>query len=157
MLSKAFSFAKNRNLHCTLARYLLTAFALTLIAGTANAEVKKWVDENGQIHFGDRAPIKHEGEVEVVELKEAPKLGLSEQEIADQQRRIADYKRQLELDRSTNTGDSQNRGKTQPPAQSNTHSTRPAMSREECRNKHPSKTADRVRCFKHVDSLSNEL
>jgi hypothetical protein len=40
----------------TLAKYCAILFSLTCVASDTNAEIYKWVDDSGNIHFGDRPP-----------------------------------------------------------------------------------------------------
>lgn len=53
----------------------LIIMSLLLAAVTAEAQVYKWVDENGKVHFGDQPPRKKPDAAEKVELKVAPKTG----------------------------------------------------------------------------------
>lgn len=129
----------------------LVACAMTLLllmTTTAQAEdVVKWVDEKGHVHFGDKPPPSSTVETEVIQLKEAPKLGLTEEELAQQKRKTQAYKRGLE---SKNRAEkSQGRQEnSEPTIQKNNNYTK---TREDCRNEHPSRTADRVRCFRSID------
>jgi len=53
------------------------ALALSLLFTIVNveAQVYKWVDENGKVHFGDQPPRKKPASAEKVDLKVAPKTG----------------------------------------------------------------------------------
>ncbi|MBL1141535.1 MAG: DUF4124 domain-containing protein [Proteobacteria bacterium] len=42
---------------------------ILLISNVSYAEVYKWVDENGKIHFGDKPPAKAKDNIESVEIK----------------------------------------------------------------------------------------
>ena len=44
-----------------LFRFFLALLALVLVAGTSSAEIYKWVDENGVVHFSD-SPTQSESE-----------------------------------------------------------------------------------------------
>jgi hypothetical protein len=44
-------------------------FLLIVLACPAQAEIFKWVDENGKTHFGDRVPEKYQQKAANVELK----------------------------------------------------------------------------------------
>ncbi|KZZ45097.1 hypothetical protein A3759_10845 [Thalassolituus sp. HI0120] len=50
---------------------LLLSFWLT--AGVVEAQVYKWVDDNGKVHFGDQPPRNKPVAAEKVELKIAPR------------------------------------------------------------------------------------
>ncbi|NIM28244.1 MAG: DUF4124 domain-containing protein [Gammaproteobacteria bacterium] len=50
---------------------LLATMALTLALTTAGAEVYKWVDADGKVHYGDRKPASG-GAANVIELQPAP-------------------------------------------------------------------------------------
>lgn len=58
----------------TLARYRFLTLLVAFIAVFAGAQVYKWIDDKGQVHFGDRPP--KEQTAEEMELPEGP----SEQE-----------------------------------------------------------------------------
>ncbi len=127
---------------------LAVVIALLCSAATFGGEIVKWVDEEGKVHYGDRVPQKYKEQAEVVDA-EAPMLGLSKEEITAQQRATAEYERQVEIQRRI---DSQKK-EQQPAFQHNPASSpKNTMTREDCRNAHRSKTADRVRCFKAVEA-----
>lgn len=55
-------------------KYGLTVLiSLLMTAGAVEAQVYKWVDENGKVHFGDQPPRKKPTSAEKVELKIAPR------------------------------------------------------------------------------------
>lgn len=56
-------------------KYGLTVLiSLLMTAGVVEAQVYKWVDENGKVHFGDQPPRKKPTSAEKVELKIAPRI-----------------------------------------------------------------------------------
>lgn len=68
---------------------LIVTLALTLAAHVAVAEVYKWVDEDGKVHYGDRKPAG--GVVgEALELEPAPSRDSDHAERALKQRRLLD-------------------------------------------------------------------
>lgn len=73
---------------------LLTILSMPLIAPLATAEIYKWVDEDGNVHFGDK-PLDsgQAAAAEEVELKESYKP--AHRSAAEQ----ADYDRQQEVER----------------------------------------------------------
>ena len=48
-------------------RYLLGAGALLLAFGIGAAEIKRWVDAGGRVHFGDQAPPAVDAEVQSID------------------------------------------------------------------------------------------
>lgn len=48
---------------------------LLIMVSATEAQVYKWVDENGKVHFSDQPPRKKPASAEKVELKIAPKTG----------------------------------------------------------------------------------
>jgi len=141
-------------------KVFLLAVSLLLMPAYAE-EVVKWVDDQGRVHFGDAPPPDKSIEAEVMEVKEAPKLGLTEQELQEQRNRTRKYEAELErreaLKRDRNYLPENTRGEseqTSPSASPSEESFKP-QSREECRNMHQSNTAARVRCFKSLDNSSD--
>lgn len=59
----------------------LTALLLIVFYATAHAEIYKWVDENGKVHFSD-APHE-EANVETIEVEPAVKIGTVKPQSAD--------------------------------------------------------------------------
>ena len=125
---------------------LLCFVAAPLISRTVSAEAMKWVDEKGKVHYGDRVPEKYRKSAEPVELQEAPRQGLDEEELKALKRKTSNYEKQVAQQRKAEEREKRKRAKkaslapVTPP-----QATRPT--REQCRDMHPSKTADRVRCF----------
>jgi len=130
----------------------LALYAALLICAPLGAEVYKWVDEKGKVHFGDRVPTKYSESAETLESTEAPLQGLSEEEIAEQERKNAEYQRSVQ---SKSRASEQDRTYRQPVEDSAPKPT-PEMTREDCRNAHPSKVKARVECFQRLEeSQSN--
>lgn len=65
----------------------LVALCACLLAATAPAEVYKWTDTEGRVHFGDRPP---QGEAETLQLPEAAGSGVADTPEArlEKQRRL---------------------------------------------------------------------
>jgi hypothetical protein len=59
-------------------RYWFGAGALLLAFGVGAAEIKRWVDAEGRVHFGDQAPPSVEAEVQTIDDPKpvAPGAGL---------------------------------------------------------------------------------
>lgn len=80
------------NLHAGwLATTVLTA-VLSFSTPLANAEVYRWVDANGRVHFGDRAPADRKAEA--LDMPQADKdaaatQDVSEQELRERQERVS--------------------------------------------------------------------
>lgn len=79
-------------------RSTMLAISVLLIGSASSAQAKmyKWVDENGQVHFGDRVPVQYM-EKEHVELNEQG-VKVKFKEAAKTQEEIAEEKR-LEKER----------------------------------------------------------
>lgn len=45
---------------------------LVAVAGTANAELFKWVDENGKTHYGDSVPERYQQKQQSLKVDKAP-------------------------------------------------------------------------------------
>lgn len=59
----------------------------TLLAQPAAADIKRWVDEQGQVHYGDRPPDVPVGSsVEDVRVQVPGGVGASREELAERQR-----------------------------------------------------------------------
>jgi hypothetical protein len=70
-----------------------TFLLLILFAGVANAEIYKWTDENGQVHFGDKAPQKAKIEkIEMDPFPEAAKPLSTESKVWKQKATTSQYK-----------------------------------------------------------------
>lgn len=72
---------------------------LLILAAPAHAEIYKWVDENGKVHFGDRVPEQYKdqaGDVDV-EVRQP-----TEEEIAEAEKRSAELKASRMRMQSTN-------------------------------------------------------
>ncbi|SMF43390.1 protein of unknown function [Alteromonadaceae bacterium Bs31] len=128
-------------------RILLFAFALCSPLAVGG-EIVKWVDEHGKVHFGDRVPEKYKKQSEVVDA-EAPMLGLTEEELEAQQRLTTEYERQVERNRQREKSEAE-KISSEPPAPAPSKA-KPKMTREDCRNDHPSITANRVKCFNSLE------
>jgi len=59
----------------------LTALLLTIFCASAHAEIYKWIDENGKVHFSD-APHE-EAKTETIEVESAVKIGTVKPQSAD--------------------------------------------------------------------------
>ncbi len=68
---------------------LVVTLALTLSAGIAAAEVYRWVDEDGKVHYGDRKPATGTG-TRALALPPAPSRDADHAERALKQRRLLD-------------------------------------------------------------------
>lgn len=70
---------------------VVAIFSTLLVAGSAHAEVYKWVDENGRVHFGDKAPSQQK-QVQTLDLPEsapaAPTVDPSDEERRQRQERL---------------------------------------------------------------------
>ena len=58
---------------------------LLQIFGNAFAEIYKWEDENGKIHYGDKPPVE---DAESIELRSAPKADPNRNSRQEKQRRL---------------------------------------------------------------------
>jgi hypothetical protein len=78
---------------------LLSLSLTTLIAAQASAEIYKWVDADGNVHFGDRpkdpAQARNAEQVEVVESYQPPERSAEEQEAYDNEQRAIELRNQL--------------------------------------------------------------
>jgi len=86
----------------SLALALALAFTLTL-AGTAHAEVYKWVDANGRTQFSDKPPP---------DQKNVKQLDLKERPISPAERAAAEQRAALERNRSENQRASEAKAKS---------------------------------------------
>jgi len=66
-------------MHTSLLRYLICL--LIIFCAPCQAEIYKWVDENGKVHFSDTP--REEGTVEAVEIEPAVKIGTVTPQSAD--------------------------------------------------------------------------
>jgi hypothetical protein len=58
-----------------LNKYLFyTLMTLLFISSTSYAEIYKWVDENGKVHYSDKKPDEDKLKVEQFEIKPPPKV-----------------------------------------------------------------------------------
>ena len=71
----------------------MPALLLALTAGTASAEVYKWVDENGKTHYGDRPGGQN---AEQVAIKKAPTV---DADVLLRQRRAGQLLEEIERER----------------------------------------------------------
>lgn len=69
--------------------YCLLIVASSVLSSYASAEVYRWVDANGKVHFGDRAPAGQK--TETLDLPEA-KPGQEAPTITDDERRLRQKK-----------------------------------------------------------------
>ena len=73
-------------------RILLLSVCLLALSFQTSAEIYKWVDENGQVHFGDRVPENKAGEkMDIPETTNASKP-TSAGDRAAEQKRMSDYR-----------------------------------------------------------------
>jgi hypothetical protein len=83
---------------------LTAALAFTLpLAGTAHAEVYKWVDANGRTQFSDKPPP---------DQKNVKQLDLKERPISPAERAAAEQRAALERNRSENQRNSEAKAKS---------------------------------------------
>lgn len=132
------------------------AIAITLATLPVRAEeAVRWVDDKGRVHFSDKAPTNQKDKVETVKLPEAPKQGLSEQEVEDLKKKANSYTHQLELERTIANENQQRQASSGNPPAPTPPPTSSKMTREDCRNQYP-KIGDRVRCFRSIEGNSGE-
>lgn len=75
---------------------LLYASALLLLSHPGAAQIYKWVDENGNVHFGDKPQAEeHANDVEAIELEESYKPAPLTTEQQDAMRREREQRRQI--------------------------------------------------------------
>ncbi|WP_188150214.1 DUF4124 domain-containing protein [Teredinibacter waterburyi] len=129
---------------------LVSTMSLTVPA--TQADMVKWIDEDGKVHFSDTPPTNTKIKSELVPLKEAPKQGLTDAELAEKKKKVDAYKQSVF--RNDKAGEGVPAQIRQAPDLSNiappTPTAKPAkvMTRSECRDTYQSNTAARVNCFK---------
>ena len=127
---------------------------ISLTAVTAEADMVKWVDEDGKVHFSDTPPTNRKIKSELVPLKEAPKQGLTDAELAEKKKKVDAYKQSVLQNDKTGEGaptqihQAPDLSKITPPKP--TVKKTKTMTRSECRDTYQSNTAARVSCFKSV-------
>lgn len=67
---------------------LLAIFLALLVSTSANAEIYKWVDEHGKVHYGDKPNPKSE-QLNISE-ESSPSKSLSKQEREERRKRLID-------------------------------------------------------------------
>ena len=122
--------------------------------GLSAEEINKWVDENGTVHFSDQAPKDKNVEVEKLKNKQAPKQGLSSEELSEQKRRTHKYKNEIRAKQRQAAKQSQ-ASKASRNQQASSQSNNQNLSREDalkvCRNAYPNNTKLRSECFRKVN------
>ena len=64
---------------------------LVMVCGVANAEVYRWVDENGKVHFGDRPPANSNARaLDMPESDSSQTPSVSDQERKERQKRLVE-------------------------------------------------------------------
>lgn len=132
----------------TYTNLLIVAILITSFNVTAE-EINKWVDENGTVHFSDRAPQDKTVEVEKLENKQAPKQGLSDEELSEKKRRTHKYQNEVRAKHYKKNRKTQSSKNTQ-----TNNANAASINREQaikvCRNAYPNNTKLRTECFKQV-------
>ncbi|WP_052692217.1 DUF4124 domain-containing protein [Teredinibacter purpureus] len=126
------------------------AFSTLAFSPLLSAEMVKWTDEKGQIHYGDTVPKEYRTEAETVELKEAPTLGMSDEEIKALENKTNAYQMKIERERLLQERHEQYeayKNSQKPRTAASPPPSKTPLTREQCRDTHPTKTIDRVRCF----------
>jgi|GEM_PF-1698792 len=113
---------------------LLCFVAAPLISRTVSAEAMKWVDEKGKVHYGDRVPEKYRKSAEPVELQEAPRQGLDEEELKALKRKTSNYEKQVAQQRKAEEREKRKRAKKASLAPAHPHKPpgQPVNSAETC-------------------------
>lgn len=70
----------------TAKRMAALATALLIISAPLHAEIYKWTDENGKVHFSDRVPVKERDKAQSVNVSVK---NLSDQEVQEANQRAA--------------------------------------------------------------------
>ncbi|MFT7561741.1 MAG: hypothetical protein ACI93R_003672 [Flavobacteriales bacterium] len=120
----------------------ISTVLILLFAVPVAAQVHKWVDDEGNVHFGDRVPDQYKTEAETIK-EDTISIVTPETDISRQNR--ATFNRLAK--------EQQNENKTQNQAgnSSNSNQRRGAAKEpptvEECRNRHRTNVKKRTECF----------
>lgn len=112
----------------------LPLLVVSLFSASVCMSQVKWVDEKGRVHFGDRLPDGYEGQAEEVELKPAPSLGATEEEIKKMERERKEAERRRKREEYL---ESKRAAKAREAKKSASQSYIPPMTRKECRDSYP--------------------
>lgn len=131
---------------------LLCALMLSPLKLQAD-EVIKWVDENGKVHFSDRAPHNAKIKTEKLENTQAPTQGQSVEELAAQRMKTQIYK-----DRVRREQRNRKLAEKRKPAKAENNKEAIAAARQvskkealqHCRNTYKTNTKNRTQCFNEV-------
>lgn len=125
--------------------YLSLSFAafVSTLACSASAEILKWVDEKGKVHYGDRVPPEYQQRSEVIENPE-PVIVAPEPEIRQQNSAmVSEYKREAAIQDERRKKEAQSFA----PQKGDQ-----GLSRQDCRNRYKNKVKARTDCFRAVAS-----
>ena len=111
---------------------------------SVHAEMVKWVDDKGRVHFGDSVPSEYAEKKEVVELGETTIIA---PESAVKLQNTRHYRRLKAED-----GDAARaKQKAEEQAAQNRQYEQPKLTREMCRDRHgPNRVALRTACFRQA-------
>ncbi|VUD59743.1 hypothetical protein TDB9533_02754 [Thalassocella blandensis] len=116
----------------------LIAFTL---ASNSWSDIVKWVDENGDVHYGDRVPEEYKDKAEILEKDDVQVVG-QDDDIRLRNKQYSNSLRQQDYD-------SQKRKASQRYSSggSSSSSTSTGVSQEDCRDRFPNNVKMRTQCF----------
>lgn len=105
-------------------------------------DIIKWVDEDGDIHYGDRVPEKYKESAEVLHKDEVSVVG-QEGDIKQQNKQYSSSLKQQDYE------ERQRKIRAQREAESN-QTVSSGLTKEDCRNRFPNNVKMRTQCFLDV-------
>jgi len=125
---------------------------ILVVAQMASAQVERWVDENGQVHYGDSVPEKYRKKAEEVELKPLPVVG-QEDEVAQKNKQ---YTNKLKKEDAQKKADERRREAEA--IENSVPQTQGPMTREQCRDTYGARnTAQKTQCFQEAEKYYQDL
>lgn len=136
----------------------LYSFVFLIFMGVTQltwAEVLKWVDENGKVHYGDTIPEQYKDQAEVLE---EDKVNVVSPE-ADVKRKNTTHVNKLRAEDAQRLREQKQQAKKAQREwqyKQKQESEKSTLSREECRNKYPNKVKLRTECFLQAEGKDVE-
>lgn len=113
----------------------------------ALAQIHRWVDENGKVHFGDRIPEKYKGSAEPVETKDITIVSPE----ADIHRKNRQQFQKMENESKNKQKQKRMQEKQQKSAQKRKKNKK-KLTKKTCRDRFPNNVKFRTECFKKASA-----
>lgn len=132
---------------------ILALTSAVLASPLAQADIVKWIDENGKVHYGDRVPEKYKDQIEIVEQDNISVVS-PESKVARENRRHVNKLRAEDHRRERAEREMQRKITREQEAQAKKEAEKDDMIA--CRNRHPSNVKRRTECFLAIDRAPQE-